>query len=214
MKKKPDHRSIIILAAGGHAKVAIDILLLTKMKILGIVETDPSLIGKKVLGIPVLEMEDRVYEYAPDKVNLVNGLGGMVSTASRQALFEKFKKSGYCFASIVHPSAIIGQEVALSEGAQIMAGVIIQPGTTIGVNSIVNTGVSIDHDCRVGQHVHVAPGVTLCGGVVIEDGAFIGSAAVITPGTIVKKGSFIKAGALVTDHGNNYHRHAGNVEVD
>ena len=48
-----------------------------------------------------------------------------------------------------------------------MAGVVIQSGSVIGDNVIVNTNASVDHDCRIGQHVHLAPGVVVCGNVCV-----------------------------------------------
>jgi acyl-[acyl carrier protein]--UDP-N-acetylglucosamine O-acyltransferase len=79
-----------------------------------------------------------------------------------------------------------------------MAGAVIQPGTYIGENSIVNTSVSVDHDCIIGQHVHIAPGSTVCGGVRIEDNVYIGSGAVIVQGVRIAPYIFIKAGTIVT----------------
>ncbi|MFU7517972.1 serine acetyltransferase, partial [Clostridium sp. HCS.1] len=35
------------------------------------------------------------------------------------------------------------------------------------MNSIVNSGAIVEHDCKIGDFVHVAPGVTMSGSVAI-----------------------------------------------
>jgi len=65
-------------------------------------------------------------------------------------------------------------------------------------DTIINTGASIDHHCRIGDHVHVAPGVRLGGNVEIGDGALVGIGAIVLPGTKVGAWATVGAGAVVT----------------
>ena len=78
-----------------------------------------------------------------------------------------------------------------------MAGSVIQPGSVIGRNVIINTRTSIDHDCEISDHVHVAPGVTLSGKVKIAAGAHIGTGATVIQGINIGANSMIGAGAVV-----------------
>ena len=80
-----------------------------------------------------------------------------------------------------------------------MAGVVVQPGSCLGENVIVNTGARVDHDCLVDAHAHIAPGAILCGNVQIGKGAHIGTGANILPGKKVGAGSIVGAGAVVVD---------------
>ena len=41
-------------------------------------------------------------------------------------------EEGWSFTSCIHPSAIIGANVNLSNGIQVMAGVVIQSGSSLG----------------------------------------------------------------------------------
>lgn len=198
MKTISDKLPVIVLCAGGHARVVIDAVALMGIKILGIVDVNPELAGKSVLGFPVLGGEDVLDGYLPEKIWLVNGLGGSKSMAARKKLFQMFRKTGYRFVTVIHPSAVIAKEVVLSEGVQVMAGSVIQTGTEIGRDTIINTRASVDHDCIIGRHVHIAPGVTLCGEVQIGDDAYVGSGSTVTPGVKIGKGAFIKAGSLIT----------------
>lgn len=39
-----------------------------------------------------------------------------------------------------------------------MAGAVVNADAHIGMGGIINTGVSIDHDCVLGMGVHLSPG--------------------------------------------------------
>jgi UDP-perosamine 4-acetyltransferase len=188
---------VIVLGAGGHAKVVIEALHRSSVAILGIVDNDPARVGEKLLGVPVIGEDDAVLLHPADSVRLVNALGSVGVSKGRRILFQKMKEKGYYFYLVVHPSAVIAEDVVLSEGAQVMAGAVIQPGTHIGRNAIVNTRASIDHDCRIGDHVHVAPGATLSGGVAVGSGAHIGTGATIIQGITIGSDSMVAAGAVV-----------------
>lgn len=187
---------VIILGAGGHAKVLADTLLIRGIPILGF--TSPHEESVPIMcDVHRLGNDEVILQYSPDKVRLVNGVGSAGSPTLRQRLFQQFKSSGYSFLSVMHPSATLSPECYLSEGVQIMAGAIIQVGSCIGCNSIVNTKASVDHDCTVGEHVHIAPGVTISGGTKIGHGVHIGTGANVIQGISIGEGSVIGAGALV-----------------
>ena len=42
-----------------------------------------------------------------------------------------------------------------------MAGVVINAGTKIGENVIINTGAIVEHDCIIDHHGHIATGARL-----------------------------------------------------
>jgi UDP-perosamine 4-acetyltransferase len=188
---------VIVLGAGGHAKVVIEALLRAGVTILGIADRDPARRGERILGIPVVGDDAAVLLHPADSVLLVNGLGSTAVSKARRELFLGMKGKGYSFFSAVHPSAVVATDALLMEGAQVMAGAIIQPGTRVGRNAIVNTGASVDHDCLIGDHVHVAPGATLSGGVTVGEGAHIGTGATVIQGISIGRDSLVAAGAVV-----------------
>ena len=189
---------VLVIGAGGHAKVLIEALLASSAVIAGIVDSDRSLAGSMVLGVPVLGGDEVVGEFPPEEIHLVNGLGSTGLPGARRRIFDEFRGLGYYFASVVHPSAIVASDVVLHEGAQVMAGAVIQPGASIGGNSIVNTRASVDHDCVIAAHVHVAPGVTMSGGVRVGEATHIGTAAAVIQGVSIGRGCLVAAGAVVT----------------
>ncbi|MDR0138027.1 acetyltransferase [Metabacillus idriensis] len=188
------NKPLIIIGCGGHASVLEDILISQNRYILGYTDDRPLI---KYTSSPILGNQEKVLEYQPDQIKLVNGIGSVGYTKIREYIFRKFKKLGYTFETIIHPSAIIATKVVIEEGGQIMAGTVIQPGVIIGANSIINTKTSVDHDCVIGKHVHLAPGVTLSGNVHVERRCHVGTGATVIQGIHIGEAALIGAGALV-----------------
>lgn len=188
---------VIVLGAGGHAGVLLACLELQGLKVIGLTDINPA--AQEIRGVPVIGTDEAVLRYHPDRIRLVNGLGSTSLPLVRTMLFERMKREGYHFVSVIHPSAIIAADAAWGEGTQIMAGVIIQPGCRLGDNCILNTGTALDHDCRLGHHVHLAPRVTLSGGVKIGEGVHVGTGAVVIQGIEIGDSCLIGAGSVVID---------------
>lgn len=190
-------RPVIVLGAGGHAKVAIAALQAAGVEIVGAADSDAATHGKSILGVKVLGGDEAVMKRNKDEIALVNGVGSTQPSPRRRDVFERFKQAGYGFRAVMHPSAMVGPEVDIGEGAQIMAGAVIQPGCRIGTDAIVNTRASVDHDCVIGAHAHVAPGAVLGGGVRVGEGAHIGAGSTVIQNISVGAGALVSAGAAV-----------------
>jgi len=198
-------KPIIILGAGGHARVLADAL--RPLEVSGFTDSNPLKIDSRLHNATVLGGDDIALAYAPDDIQLVNGIGSVgigigtkgmaLDTLRRVGLFNRFRSAGYRFLNVIHPSAIMAPDVALGEGVQIMAGTVLQTGCNIGDNTIVNTRASIDHDCHIGAHVHIAPGAVLSGGVTVGDYVHIGAGATIVQGIHIGANCMIAAGAVV-----------------
>ncbi len=192
MRAKP----LILLGTGGHAKVVAEALRLSGREILGV--TDPnSSPGSNFFGVKVLGGDEAIYDYSPEEVELVNGVGALPGKVRRWEIGEQMRQRGYRFASVIHPSAVIAKDVELSEGTQVMAGTVIQPSVKIGVDTIVNTGVCIDHDCKIGANCHLAPGVVLSGGVNVGDYVYLGTGSSVIQYLNIGPRSIVAAGSIV-----------------
>ena len=141
----------------------------------------------------MLGTDDGLSQYPPDQVHLVNGVGYVGKKKNRQDVYRRFKERGYTFDKVIHPTATI------TEGVQVMAGAIVQVGSTLGENCIINTKVSVDHDCMVGHNVHLAPGVTVCSNVRIWQGTFVGAGSILGNNINIGRNCFIGAGMVVGD---------------
>ena len=179
MSNKP----VIILGAGGHAKVVADILKLSSRDVF---------CGKKVLG-----NDEVINSYSPEDIELVNGIGSLPRKKLRWQLASRMRQQGYTFASVIHPNTIIAADVDLAEGVQIMAGVVIQAGTKTGIDSIINTGAIIDHDCKIAANCHLAPGVVCSGGVTIGRNTHLGTGTIVIEYRTVGCNCVVAAGTTV-----------------
>ena len=188
---------IIILGGGGHASVVADALRVAGDNVLGFTDRTPG--GDSLPGnIKCLGTDDVIAGYEPGSVRLALGIGSVRPSPERMKLFEEYRGRGYRFVTVIHPSAVVAGDAELGEGAQIMAGAIVQPGCKIGEGTIINTRASIDHDCRIGRFVHVAPGATLSVGVTLGDGCHIGVGAVVVQSISVGQAALLTAGTALT----------------
>ncbi|SFF46136.1 UDP-perosamine 4-acetyltransferase [Paenibacillus algorifonticola] len=188
-------KSFIIIGGSGHAKVCADLLLRQECKILGYVDVSDQ--GLLLGSIPYLGDDSVVFSFDPSEVALVNGVGKLGSSLKRSELYINFTSQNYIFETIIHDSATVSSFVEIKPGAQIMAGAIVQAGSYLGENVIINTRVVIEHDCKVGEHAHISPGAILCGNVSIGEHTHIGAGATVIQGMSVGRHALVGAGALV-----------------
>lgn len=190
-------KPVIIVGAGGHARVLLDTLLCSERKVIGLTDFDKKKWESLVNGVPVLGGDEVVFSYSIDEIELVNGMGSVGSMDKRKNIYEYFKNKAYLFSNVIHPSAIVSSNAVLANGVQLLPGCIVNAGAFIGDNSIVNTRASIDHDVSIGSHVHIAPGVTISGGATIGDCTHIGTGATVIQGVHIGSNVLIGAGAVV-----------------
>jgi len=192
-------QSCILLGAGGHARVLIECAKqMDGIRIEGILDPRPSLIGKALDGIPILGDDDLLSQMRARKVEyFIVGLGGTGDNRPRKRLFEKALDHGLKPIQIQHKSAILSKQVILEEGCQLLPGCIVNSGSRLGSNVIINSGAIVEHDCTVGNHVHVATGALLASTVTLGEGVHIGIGAAIRQQITIGDYSVVGAGAVV-----------------
>jgi sugar O-acyltransferase (sialic acid O-acetyltransferase NeuD family) len=191
-------KKLIMLGAGGHAMVLMDMLALQHTEITAFVS--PEIKGVKVCfqGIEQFFSDEEVLKFSPDNVMLINGIGFVPNNALRAELYAFFKAKGYQFKSIISPHAIISPNAKLNDGVQILHRAVVQAGAVIKENTLINTAAVIEHDCVIGTDNHIAPSATLCGTVTTQEHVFIGSGATVIPNITIGKHAVIAAGAVIT----------------
>ncbi len=189
---------VLIIGAGGHARVTADILLRMRdagqgIAPVGFLDDNATLVGSRYLDLPVLGVVADRAAIPHDAVIVAIG-----NNLMRRSLFERLSREGEAFATAIHPKTIIAPDVHVGGGTMICAGVIINTGAIIGDNVILNTGCTVDHHNRVADHAHIAPGVHMGGTVNIGPGALVGIGSTVMPGRQVGEGAVVGAGAVVT----------------
>jgi len=178
---------LLVVGAGGHARVVVDAARASGMDVVGVVGKAEG--RSDLLGAPISESAEGVIA---DGFIIAVG-----DNRARAKLFADYIADGLRPVSVVHPSAVVAQGVDIGEGTLVTAGVVVNVGTRVGANAILNTSCTVDHDCVIGDHVHVGPTTGLCGGVQVGSGALIGVGCSITPLRSVGEWSTVGAGAVV-----------------
>lgn len=192
----PPLKKAILLGSGGHAKALLSVLRPMKLfKIVGALSEESA---APAPDCPILGGDKLLPQLHKQGVTVaLLGIGGVGKHRLRKTLFDKAKKAGFSFASIIATSSIVSPDAALGEGVQIFPGAIVNPWAVLGDNVLINTGAIVEHDCVVGDHVHVATGARLASAVKIGAEAHIGVGASVRQLTRIGAGAVIGAGAAV-----------------
>ena len=193
-------KKIIIIGAGGHAKVVADIILTRKidlnenLKIIGFLDDNfKNLKYDNIFNIPILGDLSNIEKFSNNKdYFFIIAIG---SNKVREEISKKYPELNYYIA--IHPRSIISREVEIGAGTVVMANVVINPASTIGKHCILNTSSVIEHDNELGDYVHISPNTTLCGGVNIEDNSWIGAGSVIRQQIYIGKNVLVGANSVV-----------------
>ena len=186
--------TLLIFGGGGHAKAIMDMVKqIGEYAIVGIVDDDKSLIGKKILGIPVLGTRALLPALVAQGVNLAaNGVGGIIDIGARVRIFELLEQAGFTFPTLIHPRATMEPSAKAGEGVQVFANAYIGSDAVLHAKCMVNTNAVVSHDCEIGSYSHIAPGALLAGHVHVGERTLIGMGVTTTIG--VKIGSGVRIG--------------------
>jgi sugar O-acyltransferase (sialic acid O-acetyltransferase NeuD family) len=145
-----------------------------------------------VLGIRVISPDELGED---DEIIIAVG-----SSDTRRAIASRLHaRAGRLFA----PTALIGPEVQIGEGAVFCDHAMVTASARIGVHFHCNIYSYVAHDCVIGDFVTFAPQVCCNGNVHIGSGAYIGTGAVLRQGTpnkplVIGENAVVGMGAVVT----------------
>lgn len=187
-------KSLLILGAGGHAKVVADAASASGefASISFLDDRFPRL--KHCLDFPVIGTLSSFEEIALDYNACIPAFG---DSDLRMLWLNKIKSLGLGSPAIVHPLAYVGASVALGRGSVVFAKAVINPCCRIGSGCIINTAATVDHDCVLGEGVHIAPGANLAGMVSIASGTVVGIGSSVIQGINIGENVIVGAGAVV-----------------
>ena len=188
-------KKLLIVGAGGHAKVVIEAALQSskyddfyliddKYKL----DRDYKILNKWPLVGSTKDIFNPLI-----KKKFKNAFVAIGDNNSRISFLNCLKKEGYSIPNIIHPSSIISPSAKINYGSAILSNAVINAETFIGFGSIINTSSNIDHECIIKEGVHICPGVNVAGNVEIGKLSFIGVGTSIKNG--IKLGNQVIVGA-------------------
>lgn len=194
------NQGVVIVGAGGHAKVILELFRSSGVAIAGLVDIDGS--PRDVLGAPVLG-DDAILPTLLAQ-GITCAFVALGENRLRQRMGANLRAQGFDLVNAISPAATISPSARLGFGVAVMAGAVINAQAQIGDLAIVNTRAGVDHDCVLGEACHIGPGASLAGGVRIGALALLGVGSSVIPGIAVGEGAIIGAGAcVVRDIGRN-----------
>lgn len=188
-------KDIIIIGAGGHASVIIDIIESMKnagheVRIIGLLDDRKDI--TKFMGYKILDEINNAPLYSYKDTEFIIAIG---NNNIRKDICERFK--GLKYFTAIHPTALIGNNVSLKSGTVVMPRAIINANTYIGSHVIINSGAIVEHDNVIDDFAHISSGTTLCGGVTVGQSTHIGANSTVIPCIKIGSNSVIGAGATV-----------------
>lgn len=190
-------KPIVIVGAGGHAKVVADALAGAGRRVLGALDPSFNRGERALCGLPLLGDDSWLEGRRPGSLEAAVGVGANPDVAPRRRIQLRLKERGLRLPPVVAPSASVSLSATLGEGAQVLTRAVVHPEARVGEGAVVNTAAVVEHDVVMGAFSFAAPGAVLCGNVKLGDGAFVGAAAVVLPGVSVGAGAVVGAGSVV-----------------
>jgi len=193
---------IVIVGAGGHAKVIIDIInSQNKYKILACIDQSEK-VGNYICGIKISGDASSIDQLHATIQPLLNQGAGKAFVAigdnrQRMVIANKMREWGFLLPNAISPFAYVAETAKLGEGIAVMPGAVINADAVIMDNVIINTNATVEHDCLIMSNSHIGPGCSLAGNVTIGEGTFVGIGTKIIPNMRVGEWSVIGSGAVV-----------------
>jgi sugar O-acyltransferase (sialic acid O-acetyltransferase NeuD family) len=198
-------RELVIVGAGGYgsvaASVADDINALAskhdqeaRWDVLGYADSNAAKRGRLHAGRPVLgTIEEMGRDFHGRDLWFFCAIGENDVRAKIVRIAEEF---GWKPATLVHPTAVLANNVEIGAGSYIGPVSVISVNTKIGAHVIVDMHVSIGHDAVLKDFCAVFPGARISGCCCLGEHALVGSNATLLPGTRVGERAVVGASSL------------------
>lgn len=190
--KRLTNTKLVLVGAGGHAKVVIESLKASaQYQEIEIWDDSPQKEGKDLLGYTI----KRTKEWSGQPFDFHVCIG---NNHTREILANRYLKAGGRLITIVDRNSVLAPSASIADGSYIAAGAIVSADAQIGRGAIINHNAIIEHDCRVGDYSHIAPGAKLLGDAKVSKSVFAGAGSVVLPGVSITDGVTLGAGAIAT----------------
>ncbi len=195
--------SLLIFPFGGNAReIVLSIIEINKLyktwNIIGFLDDNKELWGKKFINIPVLGGLFTINKYPGSYILAVPGNPNTYNL--RNKIINKLKLPISRFASIIDPSARISPDTKIGKNTAIMANVVISTGVKIGNHCVILPNTVIAHDSKINNYSMIGANVTVSGSACIEENCYIGSGCNIKENIRIGKGSLIGLGSNVVNN--------------
>lgn len=185
---------IFIYGASGFGREVIDLVRDIRsysesecLENIVLIDDNPNLLN--VSGLKLISSRD----FNPEMGEVVVAIA---DPNIRQSIVNRLPEETV-YATLIHPSALIGRNTKISKGSIICAGVIVTCNIEMGIHSHLNLGTTVGHDCNVGNYFTTAPHVNISGSCSIKDNVYFGTKAATKQGVNIVSDVIVGMGANV-----------------
>ena len=150
-------KSLLIIGAGGHGKVAAEIaknLQYTKIDFLD--DGSSEAIGT-FSELPL---------FVPKYDACFCGIG---NNKFRKQILGQVKAAGGKIATLIHPTAYVSPSAVIGEGTVVEPKAVVNTHSQVGKGSIISVGAIVDHDTVLGDCCHINAGAIVKAGGQVEE---------------------------------------------
>lgn len=157
----------VVYGGGGHARVIGEAIKINGERLRAYFDDNGDL--SPINNTPVFPYRGSIEQEA----RLIIGIGNneVRRNISNYTVHE--------FGTVIHPRAVVANDVLIGEGTVVLAGAVIQSGAIVGKHVIINANVTIDHDAVIGDYCNIYPNSYIGGGAKIGSGVTISPCAVV-----------------------------------
>ena len=193
-------KKLIILGAGG---AGWDIVSLTnainaikpEWEVLGFLDDNEALWGRTFVGKKVLGSIDTCGDYS--EAFFVSSIANPTNRIIRRKIWDRVKGKGLRFATLIHPSVVIYDNVIIDEGSVVNANCVLGTGAHLYEDVHLGYGCNIAHETQLKEHTSLGSGVNLSSGVVVGSDCYIGAGVSSTHDITIKPDTLIAVGSAV-----------------
>lgn len=185
---------IIIIGAGGHAKVVAEVIAANNdYNIAGFLDSEKQ--GDILPDISVIGDDAMLPELF--KKGIKTAAVAVGDNKLREKIAEKIIKMGFELPAIIHPKAFISPTAKIGGGTVVMPGAIIETLACIEEFAIINTGAIVEHNNIIRRYAHIAPGCSLAGSVRVGERTIVGAGSSVIPNIAIGRDVIVGAGSSV-----------------
>jgi len=184
---------LVLVGAGGHAKVCIELLRSMGEEVDYCVGDESS--PASCIGVPVLKGDENFVRLRGEGYSRAFVAIGANSVRARLA--DIVTSLGYELVNAISPKSMVSPTARLGSGVAIMSGAVINAEVFIDSLAIINTGATVDHDCKIGRAAHIAPQCGLAGNVTVGAQSFLGIGSRVIPDVSIGNNVTVGAGGVV-----------------
>lgn len=193
-------RKLVLVGAGGFAReTAAAVRAVNETHptwaLLGYLDDDPAMWGRRLADVPVLGPIGSAHRYPDASIVLCTGRPDDYFSRARISTLLDVPSRRY--ATIIHPLASVSADSAVGPGSVLLAGAVLTANCHVGSHVTVMPGAVLTHDDVLGDYVTLGARVCLGGGARVDRGAYLGSGVLVREGLSVGAWSMIGMGAVV-----------------